>query len=82
MSAGRSKTATRDEDPQLIGVRRRLRTISLMGVLLTNAVFIAVWFLFIPELPLYIPLLFVALSVGVWWVVVKSRIEALGRKKE
>ena len=70
------------EAKKLEAVRRKLSTISLMGVLLTNAVFLAVWFLFIPELPLYIPILFVALSVGTWWVVVKSKIEDLGRKKK
>jgi len=71
-----------EEEAKLDTVRRKLSTISLMGTLLTNAVFIAVWFIFIPELPLYVPLLFVLLSVGIWWVVVKSKIDALGHKKK
>jgi len=71
-----------EEEAKVEDVRRRLRMVSLLSVLLTNAVFLAVWFLFMPELPLYVLALFVLLSLSIWYVVVQSKINNLGKKKK
>lgn len=80
---GSEKMKVLTQEPVDLGaLRARLRRLSLLGTLFSDAVFVAVWWLFLPAMPFWVPVLFVALSLLVWRVMVHPQIEDFARVKK
>ncbi len=75
------KVLSEDEE-KMEKMRSSLRTTSLLGVLFTDLVFVAVWWIFMPGLPLWLPAIFVGTSLIIWAALVKSKIENFARPKK
>ncbi|MCL6088894.1 MAG: hypothetical protein M1530_01880 [Candidatus Marsarchaeota archaeon] len=71
-----------EEGAKLEALRRRLGMISLVSTVFTCAIFAAVWLLFLPDLPLYVPALFVLISLLLWAIVVRPSIDNFARNKK
>ncbi len=71
-----------EEGAKLDALRRRLGMISLASTLFTCAVFVAVWWIFLPGLPLYVPAIFTLISLLLWAVLVRPSIDNFARNKK
>ncbi|VVB56584.1 Uncharacterised protein [uncultured archaeon] len=71
-----------EEQADLDALRGRLRLLSLLGTVFSDLVFVVVWWVFVPNLPIWVPVLFVALSLVVWRALVQPQIEDFARSKK